>query len=146
MAPTLRTLDPVNPRTDDKHTRPRSPPYPSPPNEDTNPIEKHLSKPRPQSPRPTSPKPRPVENAKAAAQVRPSPVYPSVASHSQKPQPQVEDEEEEEEEPNRDDIIDMEVLGQLLELDEDDPDFSKEMAFAYFSQAETTFIDLDAAL
>ena len=56
------------------------------------------------------------------------------------------EEEEEDEQPNRDDIMDMEIFGQLLELDDDDPEFTKDMVLAYFSQAETTFKDLDAAL
>jgi hypothetical protein len=56
--------------------------------------------------------------------------------------------QETEAEPSEDDIIDMETFQQILELDddEDDREFSKGMVWAYFSQAEETFKDLDAAL
>jgi hypothetical protein len=41
----------------------------------------------------------------------------------------------------------MDTFGQILELDEDDThDFSKEMVDAFFSQASTTFEDMDKAL
>jgi osomolarity two-component system phosphorelay intermediate protein YPD1 len=43
-------------------------------------------------------------------------------------------------------IIDREVFNQVLELDEDDEDFSKEMVDAYFVQADKTFKSMDAAL
>ncbi|THG98838.1 hypothetical protein EW026_g3402 [Hermanssonia centrifuga] len=40
----------------------------------------------------------------------------------------------------------METFNQILELDEDDTrDFSTEMVWAYFSQADTTFGDMDDA-
>jgi osomolarity two-component system phosphorelay intermediate protein YPD1 len=43
--------------------------------------------------------------------------------------------------------INMDIFGQILELDEDDTfEFSKEMVEAYFSQASTTFDDMDNAL
>ncbi|CAK5270196.1 unnamed protein product [Mycena citricolor] len=43
--------------------------------------------------------------------------------------------------------IDMEAFSQILELDEEGShDFSKEMVTAYFSQATTTFVDMDKAL
>ena len=56
--------------------------------------------------------------------------------------------QETEPELSEDDIIDMETFQQILELDdsEDDREFSKEMVWAYFSQAEKTFEDLDATL
>ncbi|GJJ15776.1 hypothetical protein Clacol_010054 [Clathrus columnatus] len=48
---------------------------------------------------------------------------------------------------DRQDIIDMEVLDQILELDEpDNHEFSMGMAWAYFDQAKTTFDEMDAAL
>jgi hypothetical protein len=43
-------------------------------------------------------------------------------------------------------VIDREVFDQVLELDEDDELFSKDMVDAYFLQAEKTFSDMDAAL
>lgn len=44
-------------------------------------------------------------------------------------------------------LIDLDTFSQILDLDEDDThDFSKGMAFAFFSQAETTFDDMDIAL
>ncbi|KAI9441219.1 histidine-phosphotransfer domain HPT domain-containing protein [Lactarius indigo] len=42
--------------------------------------------------------------------------------------------------------IDMDVFGQILELDEDDDDFSQGMVDDYFSQAEKTFTEMAAAL
>jgi len=42
--------------------------------------------------------------------------------------------------------IDREVFDQVLELDEDDELFSKDMVDAYFAQADKTFDDMDAAL
>ena len=42
--------------------------------------------------------------------------------------------------------IDREVFDQILELDEDDEIFSKEMVDAYFVQADKTFNSMDAAL
>jgi hypothetical protein len=46
----------------------------------------------------------------------------------------------------QDDSIDMEVFEQILELDDDDDDFSRGMVDDYFSQAEKTFTDMDDAL
>ena len=40
----------------------------------------------------------------------------------------------------------MEVFNQILELDDDDDEFSRGMVNDYFSQAEKTFIDMDDAL
>ncbi|KAH9060554.1 histidine-phosphotransfer domain HPT domain-containing protein [Lactarius vividus] len=42
--------------------------------------------------------------------------------------------------------IDMDVFEQILELDEDDDDFSQGMVDDYFSQAEKTFTDMATAL
>ena len=42
--------------------------------------------------------------------------------------------------------IDLETFHQILDLDEDDThDFSRGMAWAYFSQASTTFTEMDEA-
>lgn len=43
-------------------------------------------------------------------------------------------------------IIDREVFDQVLELDDDEELFSKDMVDAYFIQADKTFNDMDAAL
>ena len=44
-------------------------------------------------------------------------------------------------------VIDFETFNQILDLDEDDThDFSLGMAEAYFTQASTTFKDMDTAL
>lgn len=43
-------------------------------------------------------------------------------------------------------IIDMEIFAQLLEMDDDDEQFSKEIVWNYFDQAATTFEKMDAAL
>lgn len=48
---------------------------------------------------------------------------------------------------DREDIVDMEVLGQILELDEpDNHEFSMGMAWAYFDQAKNTFEDMGTSL
>lgn len=45
------------------------------------------------------------------------------------------------------DTIDMETFQQILDLDEDGTrEFSRGMAWAYFSQVSTTFDDMDKAL
>jgi osomolarity two-component system phosphorelay intermediate protein YPD1 len=44
-------------------------------------------------------------------------------------------------------IIDMDIFGQLLEMDdEEDREFSKEIVWNYFDQAESTFEKMDTAL
>ncbi|KAH7926442.1 Hpt, histidine phosphotransferase protein [Leucogyrophana mollusca] len=43
------------------------------------------------------------------------------------------------------DVIDMETFQQILELDDDDLEFSRDMAYAYFTQAETTFDQMEKA-
>lgn len=44
-------------------------------------------------------------------------------------------------------IIDMDIFGQLLEMDdEEDREFSKEIVWNYFDQAESTFEKMDKAL
>lgn len=44
-------------------------------------------------------------------------------------------------------MINMDTFQQLLDLDEDEThDFSRGMVDEYFSQAETTFEDMDKAL
>ncbi|CAG8624560.1 3842_t:CDS:2, partial [Ambispora gerdemannii] len=44
------------------------------------------------------------------------------------------------------DLIEHEVFDQLLEMDDDDDDFSKSIVLNYFAQAESTFGDMDKAL
>lgn len=44
------------------------------------------------------------------------------------------------------DVIDMEVFEQLLEMDEDDQEFSRSLVWNYFEQAENTFEKMDAAM
>jgi osomolarity two-component system phosphorelay intermediate protein YPD1 len=44
-------------------------------------------------------------------------------------------------------VIDMDIFGQLLEMDdEEDREFSKEIVWNYFDQAESTFEKMDTAL
>lgn len=44
-------------------------------------------------------------------------------------------------------VIDKDIFGQLLEMDdEDDREFSKEIVWNYFDQAESTFKKMDKAL
>ncbi|WFD19059.1 Phosphorelay intermediate protein [Malassezia caprae] len=44
------------------------------------------------------------------------------------------------------DVIDIEVFEQLLEMDEDDHEFSRSLVWNYFEQAENTFEKMDVAL
>lgn len=44
------------------------------------------------------------------------------------------------------DIIDMDIFAQLLEMDDEDEQFSKEIVWNYFEQAATTFDKMDTAL
>ncbi|WFD34118.1 Phosphorelay intermediate protein [Malassezia cuniculi] len=45
------------------------------------------------------------------------------------------------------DVIDIEVFGQLLEMDEEDErEFSQSLVWNYFEQAESTFASMDTAL
>ncbi|KXN74539.1 HPT domain-containing protein, partial [Conidiobolus coronatus NRRL 28638] len=45
------------------------------------------------------------------------------------------------------DIIDLEVFGQILDMDEeDDNEFSRSIVYNYFDQAKTTFKEMDDAL
>ncbi|GAA5958659.1 hypothetical protein JCM3765_006710 [Sporobolomyces pararoseus] len=49
--------------------------------------------------------------------------------------------------PSTEEVVDMEVFGQLLEIDDDEThEFSKTLAFDYISQAETTFHEIEEAL
>ncbi|GAA6009370.1 hypothetical protein JCM10207_003751 [Rhodosporidiobolus poonsookiae] len=44
-------------------------------------------------------------------------------------------------------VVDMEVFGQLLEIDDDEShEFSKTLAFDYITQADATFIEIEEAL
>lgn len=43
-------------------------------------------------------------------------------------------------------IIDMDIFAQLLEMDDDDEQFSKEIVWNYFEQAGSTFAKMDKAL
>merc|ERR1712183_862180 len=45
-----------------------------------------------------------------------------------------------------DDVIDVDVFEQLLEMDEDDREFSQSLVWNYFEQAESTFQKMDGAL
>ncbi|KOS15712.1 putative histidine phosphotransferase [Malassezia pachydermatis] len=44
------------------------------------------------------------------------------------------------------DVIDIDVFEQLLDMDEDDREFSRSLVWNYFEQAETTFDKMDDAL
>lgn len=43
-------------------------------------------------------------------------------------------------------LVDMETFEQILELDEDEYDFSRPMVDDYFQQAVQTFKDMDKAM
>ncbi|KAF8073728.1 histidine-phosphotransfer domain HPT domain-containing protein [Lyophyllum atratum] len=116
--------------------------------EATIPTPIHHDKPSPLSP--SLPTPKPLDKP------APPPSPPPVAPESKTPPPPPSAPE-----PNRDntpepaappseaedDIVDMETFRQILELDDDAThDFSKGMAWAFFTQAEQTFKDMDKAL
>ncbi|GAA5892842.1 hypothetical protein JCM6882_000593 [Rhodosporidiobolus microsporus] len=49
--------------------------------------------------------------------------------------------------PSSGSVVDMDVFGQLLEIDDDEShEFSKTLAFDYISQAEGTFVEIEEAL
>ncbi|GAA5972829.1 hypothetical protein JCM11641_003960 [Rhodosporidiobolus odoratus] len=49
--------------------------------------------------------------------------------------------------PSSESVVDMEVFGQLLEIDDDEShEFSKTLAFDYITQAEATFGEIEEAL
>ncbi|GAA5820137.1 hypothetical protein JCM11491_003306 [Sporobolomyces phaffii] len=65
----------------------------------------------------------------------------------QEGQPDDEDDDADVGSPSTDEVVDMEVFGQLLEIDDDEThEFSKTLAFDYISQAETTFVEIEDAL
>ncbi|RDB17870.1 Multistep phosphorelay regulator 1 [Hypsizygus marmoreus] len=107
-------------------------PTPPPPPPARSPSIPPRSAPSP-SPAPATPKPPPspaYEEPLAAPESAPTPA----------PQPPADEEE-------TPDIIDMETFQQILDLDEDNThDFSRGMAWAYFTQAEQTFKEMDQAL
>ncbi|SCW03951.1 LAFE_0H02652g1_1 [Lachancea fermentati] len=44
------------------------------------------------------------------------------------------------------DVINWEILSEIVSMDEDNPDFSKELIIQYIDQAETTFAHIEAEL
>jgi len=50
------------------------------------------------------------------------------------------------EKPATADVIDMDTFGQILEMDDDDHDFSKSIIETYFGQAGSTFVEMATAL
>ncbi|GLB38355.1 putative CAIB BAIF family enzyme [Lyophyllum shimeji] len=97
----------------------------------TLPVDKPSDKPA----SPPSPPPAPAKSAS------PPPSEPA-------PNPEKAPEPESDPSESKDsDIVDMDTFRQLLELDDDAThDFSKGMAWAYFTQAEQTFKDMEKAL
>ncbi|KII90516.1 hypothetical protein PLICRDRAFT_39081 [Plicaturopsis crispa FD-325 SS-3] len=84
---------------------------------------------------PTGNKPGSVSSTASQVTIKPSTV--------QEEQPASEGESDE----SGLETIDMETFYQILDLDEDDThDFSRAMAWAYFSQVDTTFVEMDEAL
>ncbi|KAF8579812.1 histidine-phosphotransfer domain, HPT domain-containing protein [Ramaria rubella] len=102
----------------------------------------------PAPPKPTNPddnstpQPPPATSPSASVSAPPAPADPVPAPDAppdDKPPPAFDPN-------NPGDIIDMETFLQILDLDEEDNhDFSKGMAWAYFDQAATTFEDMDKA-
>ncbi|KAF5382571.1 hypothetical protein D9615_002882 [Tricholomella constricta] len=124
----------IAPKFVDKSTPPPSPPPPPP-----------KSPPTPKSPpapKPTTPDPKPDPKPDPTPDPSPSHVRSSITPrcppliHKAPPQPS----------PDLD-IVDMDTFQQILDLDEDAThEFSKGMAWAYFTQAAQTFKEMDEAL
>ncbi|KAJ7432352.1 histidine-phosphotransfer domain, HPT domain-containing protein [Mycena latifolia] len=102
------------------------PPHRTPPSApDPIPVPKDVPADADKPSSPSTPRPTPA----AKAEPVPEPV-PEPASAAAEPQP-----------------INMDIFKQILELDDDGThEFSKEMVSAYFSQATSTFGDMDKAL
>ncbi|KAF7768120.1 hypothetical protein Agabi119p4_7363 [Agaricus bisporus var. burnettii] len=112
---------PTSPRPEKKPAPPSSPSEPEPHKLDR-------SEPTPDSP-----------SAKKPGGLKPEP---DPASRSEQESAPVDPKEV----PSLTDIIDMEVLNQIRELDDEDGDeFSREMVYAFFIQAEQTFGRMDDA-
>ncbi|KAI0714076.1 signal transduction histidine kinase [Cerioporus squamosus] len=83
----------------------------------------------------TSPAPEPPSRATPAPERTPAPAT------KEEPADDAADDEADQE-----DVIDLDTFNQILDLDEDDThDFSFGMTEAYFTQASTTFTDMDDA-
>ncbi|KAI0317314.1 signal transduction histidine kinase [Amylostereum chailletii] len=99
------------------------------------PVKSHPAPPKSPSPSPPSPT---SESPAPPASTAPSDLAASTPAPTPKPTA--------EEDPSTADIVDFETFSQILELDEDGTyEFSAGMAGAYFSQAQTTFDDMDEA-
>ncbi|GBE85272.1 hypothetical protein SCP_0704590 [Sparassis crispa] len=110
---------------------PRDPRSPSPPPSVPDPV------PAPRH----SPTPAPQSRAQSLA-----PTSTSDDADNEAEQPVTEPATEPATEPDAQSTIDIETFHQILDLDEDDThDFSRGMAWAYFSQASTTFTEMDEA-
>ncbi|KAI0325046.1 histidine-phosphotransfer domain HPT domain-containing protein [Cubamyces sp. BRFM 1775] len=123
--------------------KPRSP---SPQPHDSRAPSQVPSSPKSSAARLTSPAPESASRATPApertpAPSTPAPSTPAPAAAPADPQPDALDEEISEEK-----VIDLDTFNQILDLDEDEThDFSLGMAEAYFTQASTTFVDMDQA-
>ncbi|KAG5648359.1 hypothetical protein DXG03_004931 [Asterophora parasitica] len=104
----------------------------------------------PPPPSPTSPKsPSPAPKSPSpATQPTPAPVSPPSTVTAPAPAAEPSTPSQALPDPEADQgIIDMETFQQILDLDEDTThDFSRGMAWAYFTQAEQTFKEMDEAL
>ncbi|KAI0643092.1 histidine-phosphotransfer domain HPT domain-containing protein [Trametes meyenii] len=104
-----------------------------------------LAPPSPKSPaaRLTSPRPEVVSRATPVPERTPAPSTPAPSTPAPAADPESDAADEEIDQEN---IIDLDTFNQILDLDEDDThDFSLGMAEAYFTQASTTFVDMDKA-
>ncbi|KAL7279695.1 hypothetical protein ACG7TL_006102 [Trametes sanguinea] len=98
----------------------------------------------------TSPNPDPTSRATPAKERTPAPTTPATAPAPapSTPAPAAADSEADslDAEISTDRVIDLDTFNQILDLDEDDThDFSLGMTEAYFTQARTTFVDMDKA-
>ncbi|KAI0761976.1 signal transduction histidine kinase [Trametes elegans] len=100
--------------------------------------------PRSAAARLASPRAESVPRATPGPEKTPAPPTPAPATPA--PAESQPDAADEEEEVSTEDIINLDTFNQILDLDEDEThDFSLGMAEAYFTQASTTFVDMDKA-
>ncbi|KAI9064651.1 histidine-phosphotransfer domain, HPT domain-containing protein [Trametes sanguinea] len=149
MSPTKTTVAEHTKSPDrELSSKPRSP-SPQPPSDSRAPS---LAPPSPTTAtagaRLTSPNPEPTTRATPATERTPAPSTPAPAPAPSTPAPAAADSEADslDAEISTERVIDLDTFNQILDLDEDEThDFSLGMTEAYFTQARTTFVDMDKA-
>ncbi|GAA5865478.1 hypothetical protein JCM1840_001411 [Sporobolomyces johnsonii] len=102
---------------------------------------------KPSSPTATSPKSDRPSSAAPSPSERPAEPSASPPAPATGAKPDDPVEEADVGPPGTGSVVDMDVFGQLLEIDDDEShEFSKTLAFDYISQAESTFVEIEEAL